>query len=272
MNEVLTAVRPVIDLHLRPSLTAELNTQARLGDLAELVARHAGWRKVRLIRTGDTGWAERTSFRPARWTAKPRPVAVVRSLFCNVHAAPSVRAPLTMTAPLGTRLIVLNRARTDGGSAPWVRISLPAGRIGFALELDLSPGGKAWRWTTPVQLRAGLVRESFRLLGLPYRWGGTTPFGLDCSGLVQLVFGLHGLALPHNARKQAADPRMRPVTRRAIRSGDLLFFADFKHVGMAISNRAFVHATTWGNPGVQVTGIDDRHWGSRRDVIRRMTA
>jgi cell wall-associated NlpC family hydrolase len=64
---------------------------------------------------------------------------------------------------------------------------------------------------------------------------------------------------------------MRSVTRRAIRSGDLLFFAKFTHVGMAISNREFVHATTSGHPGVQVSRIDDPHWAKRRDRIGRLT-
>lgn len=270
MSNLLAASLPVVGLHLEPRAAAALNTQARLGDLAEVRDRRVGWLKIRLLRSDDEGWAVAAAFRPARPAHRPRPIAVVRSLFCNVHTAPSVRAPLLMTAPLGARVFRLGRARVNGGAAPWARVGLPARRTGFVLENGLSRDGAAWRWKTPAQLRASLVRESLRLLGLPYRWGGTTPFGLDCSGLVQLVFGLHGIALPHSARKQAADPRMRPISRRELRSGDLVFFTDYKHVGLAISNREFIHATTWGIPGVQVSRIDRRHWKSRLDVIRRL--
>lgn len=269
MTSVLSTVLPVANLHREPHAASELNTQARLGDVAEVVGRRAGWVQVRLLRTRETGWALAGALAPVRSALRPRPVAVVQSLFCNVHAGPSVRAPLLMTVPLGGRVGRLGLARTDRGGAPWARVSLPGGRTAWALDGDLSSGGHAWRWTTPAQLRAGLVRESLRLLGLPYRWGGTTPFGLDCSGLVQLVYGLHGLALPHNARRQATDPRMCPVSRRAVQSGDLLFFAKFTHVGMAISNREFIHATTWGRPGVQVSRTDDRHWRSRLDSMAR---
>jgi len=272
MNDLFVAVHPVVDLRVSPSPAAELYTQARFGDLAEVRDRHTGRVQVRLLRSGDSGWADAVAFRRVQTAARPRPIAVVRSLFCNIHSAPSVRAPLQMTAPLGARVIGLGQVRTDAGGAPWAKVELPGGRTAFALDGDLVAAGRGWRWRTSAQLRAGLVRESLRLLGLPYRWGGTTPFGLDCSGLVQLVFGLHGIALSHNARRLAEDPRMRPVTRRAIRSGDLLFFADFKHVGMAISNRDFIHATTWGMPGVQVSRIDDPRWARRRGLVRRVAA
>ena len=271
MSEFLVAVMPVADLRVSPVARAELNTQVRLGDLAEMLDRRAGRILVRLVRSGDTGWAAAAAFRRVRHAARPRPVALVQSLFCNIHLAPSVRAPLLMTVPLSARLFRLGRVRINGGGAPWAKVALPGGRNAFALDGDLVAAGRGWPWRTSGQLRAGLVRESLRLLGLPYRWGGTTPFGLDCSGLVQLVYGLHGIALPHNARRQAADPRMEPIARRSVQSGDLLFFAQFTHVGMAISDSAFVHATTWGQPGVQISRIDDPHWAKRRQQIGRLT-
>src|SRR6185503_18799664 len=155
MSKLVVAGHPVVDVRLSPHPTAELNTQARLGDTAEVLARKAGWLNVRLLRSGDAGWAAAASFKRVRHAPRPRTVAVVQSLFCNIHSAPSVRAPLLLTAPLGTRVFRLRRVRVDGGGAPWARIGLPGGRTGFALDRDLVAAGRGWRWKTSSQLRAG---------------------------------------------------------------------------------------------------------------------
>lgn len=81
MTSILSTVLPVANLHREPHAASELNTQARLGDVAEVVGRRAGWVQVRLLRTRETGWALAGALAPVRSALRPRPVAVVRSLF-----------------------------------------------------------------------------------------------------------------------------------------------------------------------------------------------
>jgi cell wall-associated NlpC family hydrolase len=117
-------------------------------------------------------------------------------------------------------------------------------------------------------LPAAAVRAATAVIGAPYRYGGRTPRGFDCSGLVVYSFGRAGLAgLPHSA--VALERRTRPVSLDRLRPGDLLFFdLDGKktaHVAIYLGDEAFVHAPSSGK---RVERVDFEHvyWGER---IRR---
>src|SRR6185437_12234396 len=85
-----------------------------------------------------------------------------------------------------------------------------------------------------------------RFLGSPYQWGGVTPWGVDCSGLVQTTFAARGVALPRDSAQQVAHGTVVPVD--AIRPGDLLFFKSesgsaITHVAFAGEADTLVHST-----------------------------
>ena len=80
---------------------------------------------------------------------------------------------------------------------------------------------------------------------MPYRWGGATPAGFDCSGLVVWVYGQLGIALPHftGALYQLGVP----VPRDQLAPGDLVFFDALDHVGIYIGAGQFIHAPHTGD-------------------------
>lgn len=107
-------------------------------------------------------------------------------------------------------------------------------------------------------------------IGDPYRMGGTTPGGFDCSGLVLWSFGRAGVALPRTSYSQYG--RGRAISRGKIRAGDLVFFNSSgpgaSHASIAVSRTRVISATSSG--GVMIHPIGDAYWGSHYVGARRL--
>lgn len=117
-----------------------------------------------------------------------------------------------------------------------------------------------------AQRRHVVVRTALAQRGVPYRWGGDSHRGFDCSGLVRFVYARVGLVLPHSSYAQADAGRR--VRRESLRAGDLVFFDRDGHVGIYVGRGRFVHAP---HPGghVEVSSLRagwyaQRYVGARR--------
>jgi hypothetical protein len=118
-----------------------------------------------------------------------------------------------------------------------------------------------------------LVNHAMSLLGVRYRWGGNTPeTGLDCSGLVRLVYAeTVGRMLPRRAVEMSREGES--VSRNELKPGDLVFFNTlrraFSHVGIYIGDGKFVHAPARGKT-VRVESINSSYWVKRFNGARRV--
>jgi cell wall-associated NlpC family hydrolase len=118
-----------------------------------------------------------------------------------------------------------------------------------------------------------LTSSALDLIGIRYKWGGTTPeSGLDCSGLVQFVFQqVTGVTLPRSTKDLS---RVGSVVALAdLRPGDLVFFNTrrlaFSHVGIYVGDNRFVHAPRRGRE-VEVATIDQSYWQKHFNGARRL--
>jgi cell wall-associated NlpC family hydrolase len=101
------------------------------------------------------------------------------------------------------------------------------------------------RHTSPRAARAKVVRYARRFVGVPYRYGGSSPrTGFDCSGFVAYVYRHFGVSLPHYSVAQFALGRR--VSRSRLRAGDVLFFNGLGHVGIYVGKGLFIHAPHTG--------------------------
>jgi cell wall-associated NlpC family hydrolase len=112
------------------------------------------------------------------------------------------------------------------------------------------------------------AKVALRAVGVPYRWGGSSPTGgFDCSGLVYWAYGRLGLSVPHSS--YALYGRGRNVPRSRLRPGDVLFFSGLGHVGLYIGRGRMVHAPYSGRT-VEIVPLGRSHYGSRLVGARRL--
>jgi lipoprotein Spr len=106
--------------------------------------------------------------------------------------------------------------------------------------------------------------------GTPYRLGGTTKKGVDCSAFSQFLFAsVYGLSIPRTAREQYNLTNR--ISRTELKEGDLIFFnthGGISHVGVYLQNNKFVHASTSG--GVMISDIFDEYWVRRFVGVGRL--
>jgi cell wall-associated NlpC family hydrolase len=97
----------------------------------------------------------------------------------------------------------------------------------------------------PPPTHSSVVAIAEQYLGVPYRWGGASPSGFDCSGLVMYVFAQVGVSLPHSSYAQYGMGS--PVSRDQLQPGDLVFFDGLGHVGIYVGGGSFIHAPHTGD-------------------------
>jgi cell wall-associated NlpC family hydrolase len=121
--------------------------------------------------------------------------------------------------------------------------------------------------------RRHIKRRAKSQIGAPYRYGGSSPRGFDCSGFTMWVFKGHGARLPHDSGRQfrrgRRDGSRRIWKRKNLRVGDLVFFKTSRservgHAGIYLGRHRFISATS--SRGVRIYSVYDRYYWGRRWV------
>src|SRR5262245_60896562 len=114
--------------------------------------------------------------------------------------------------------------------------------------------------------------QALKMLGKPYRYGGSSPTGFDCSGLVFYSYRQAGVSLPHNTEQQRRLAKRVKVAE--LKRGDLLFFDQEgkknSHVGIYLGNGQFVHAPSSGK-AVRNDRLDNPYWKKHLSETRRLS-
>ena len=120
-------------------------------------------------------------------------------------------------------------------------------------------------------LKESVMTFSHDLLGVPYVYGGKSPWGFDCSGFVSYVYENHGISIHRCADEQMQDGLI--VAREELQPGDLVFFSVYgpwlaSHVGIYIGGGKMIHASS--SRGICISSLDSDYWASTYVGARRL--
>ena|SRR6188508_1425323 len=148
-----------------------------------------------------------------------------------------------------------------------MRVLFLAGVLAFSGCASTPPSASSGSTKNPADQAAAYAQT---MIGKPYKYGGSTPKGFDCSGLVLYSYKQAGVALPHSTEKQRSSSRRVKVAE--LRPGDLLFFHQegkkYGHVAIYAGNGKFVHAPSSGK-SVRTDRLDNPYWKKHLSEARR---
>ena len=183
----------------------------------------------------------------AQLAERQRLLSTIRAEIQQIREAEAARQA-RLTRQLQSRMPVQPLAGTNGG-------------FGVAAT---SPDGAT---VAPPARYGGVVGIAMRYVGTPYRWGGSTPAGFDCSGFVMFVFAQVGVSLPHNAAAQYGYGA--PVSRADLQPGDIVFFNGLGHNGIYVGGGSFIHSPHTGDV-VKISSLGEGWYSSTYVGARRL--
>jgi len=231
-----TVRSPIAPMHSEPRIASQMISQQLAGHRVDVLEAEGDWCRARGA-DGYDGWMHRGFLvRDPQSEGRLSTQLSRISLGCLTQTVRGERRSLPLRAILAPDETV---------------------KSGEVIDADRVAG----RFPLEAEAITYSARDFFS--GTSYVWGGVTPWGADCSGLVQSVFSLHGLQLPRDAWQQAELGRDAGSDIGELIAADLLFFSEradkrVTHVGIALGERRMVHLAL-GRGGYAIEELADRN-------------
>ena len=245
-----------IYMRIAPDYESALETQELMGTIVEVVGEKGYWREIVSPQPyqawcTEKGIVEMSEQEVEAYRAAPK--CIFTELYGHVYESPSDKAA-TLCDLVGGDIM----RYTGASKRAWTQIMLPSGKTGWVRSAQIKAHesfftiakGKGNAESISDKLMESIIAHAFKLKGVPYLWGGMTPKGVDCSGLVRWSFLMNGILLPRNASQMVhcGDD----VSLDALQRGDLVFFGTpatsekpqrVTHVGIYIGEGRIIHSS-----------------------------
>jgi len=233
-----------VPLRSGPSHKSEMLSQILFGEKYTIRGKAGNWIKVTTLFDNYSGWIDLDHVQPMPVTTEERGLVLKRALRCY--------------RPDGTKLVL--EAGCEVYNPNFAEYTFQLGTEKFTTSESFSE--------EYIKVTESKAESAALFLNCPYIWGGRIPSGIDCSGLTQLVYKLHGIAIPRDSWEQSEAGIPVNFLEEA-ENGDLLFFDNDKgkisHVGLLLAQGLVIHASG----RVRIDRLD--HQGIYRDDLNRYT-
>ena len=243
----------VTDMKKAPDYQSETVSQAMMGTPVEVVGKEGYWYSI-VTPEGYRGWTTEQNIvlmseeKMRDWKQTDR--LIVKDYFALITSGPADGTGVLSDCVMGNILEADSGRDSENGYVP---VILPDGRKGYV------PSGSVQDLRQWMENAAGpsgedIVSTACQFLGFPYLWGGLSPKGLDCSGLVKLSYFLNGIILLRDASQQigTGEPLDYSDILGNLQAGDLVFFGrnatdtrgrSVSHVGISMGDGMMIHSS-----------------------------
>jgi len=240
----------IVPVRVEPSHRSEMSTELLFGELFEIIEKTEDWVKIKMVYDNYEGWISDKQYLP-----------LYNETFENLTSFSScttldiVQLLVNETKKYMIPLVI-------GSTLPFIA------NKSFYLNDDKYIFEGNVRSDKDAVDKSKIVENAYNYLNAPYLWGGRTPFGIDCSGFVQMVYKLSGIKLPRDAAQQAEQGTAINFISEAA-PGDLAFFDNdeglITHVGIILSDANIIHSS--GH--VHIDTLD--HQGIYNNTLKKYT-
>ncbi len=241
----------IIPVRREPSERSEMVTQILFGERYKILEETDRWVYVRLLYDDYCGWID------------IKMVTLMEQNFninsCRLAMASETFNIVNRKDTWGNKLIV------PGSDLPYFNHNDNSFIIG---EYKYILNGAYFELPGSKNIRESVIDCALKFFNAPYLWGGRTPYGIDCSGLTQIVYKMNGIKLKRDASQQVLNGDTMSFVEEAL-PGDLAFFGDdegtITHVGIIWKHHKIIHASG----KVRIDNVD--HQGIYNEELKRYT-
>lgn len=281
-----------IYMRLMPDYESPLETQELMGTVVEIVGQKGYWREIVSPQPykawcTDKGIVEMSEEEIKAYRNAPK--CTFTELYGHIYERPSEKSVTICDLVGGDVMRIAGREKdTDNllirKSQRWTKVMLPSGKTGWVRTSQIKPHtgfksiakGEGNAESISDKLMEKIIGSAMKLKGVPYLWGGMSPKGVDCSGLVRWSYLMNGILLPRNASQivHCGDE----VALDQMQRGDLVFFGtpakDGKpqrvtHIGIYLGNNHIIHASHLVRINSLIPGDSDYYENAHRLIAAR---
>jgi len=255
LNALYLVNEPAVVITETPEEKGHVEDIIRYGTAVKVTQEKQGWAFVTY--PGWQGWVKKEKLLEVDDDYKFPTQAFVGHRGAYLFSVADTEWGPMMHLPFETPLEILEELPQT--NRRWILVKLQQGQTGYVQRSQL-------KFTSQKLTLPKMIDFAHQFINTKYLWGGSTSFGYDCSGFVQMLYRQMGVNLPRNSNQQAEDTGLKEIKSTEAQAGDLVFFKNSAgkvvHVGMMVDGKNFIHAFTKREAWICVSSLADEDFAN----------